>query len=200
MRKKVLTTFVTTVLAIVTFTGVITHNPPAESSIMEIPAVLPDLPTTTLRITEPVDATKLVPAVRVNQVEIEALATTTTSTTLPAPPTGLWGAPFAPEGLSDCDEFKFYREQWGLPARFDALAWRESNCRNEDGVKTFCCYGYLQLWVDYQITDYRVTDRFHECGVYSHFDVNSDTPIEKQKQLCAAAVIFSISGYGAWAT
>ena len=39
----------------------------------------------------------------------------------------------------------FYARQFGLPAQFERIGWRESNCRNEDGVRTSCCHGYWQL-------------------------------------------------------
>jgi len=114
--------------------------------------------------------------------------------------TGLKGQPFAPEGLSNCDEMHFYRAQWGLPARFDQLGWRESNCRNEDGVHTGCCWGYWQLWTSLHLRDHRLVDKMHNCGVFSHYDLNSDTPIEKQRQACAAKALFDVVGYSAWST
>jgi len=122
----------------------------------------------------------------------------TTTTTPVEPPTGLWGQPFAPEGLSDCDEMTFYRQQWGLPAAFDGYGWRESNCRNEDGVRTSCCHGYWQLWVSYHLQDHRLVNKYHLCEVYSHYDVNSDNPREKQRQACAAKMLFDVVGYSAW--
>lgn len=148
--------------------------------------------TTIQEVFSAVDVDNLRPADRIASL----VETTTTAAYIPV---GLWNQPFAPEGLSDCDEFNFYRVQWGLPERFNKLAWRESNCRNEDGVKTYCCHGYLQLYVSYQIKDHRVVDRYHECGVYSHEDLNSDTPIEKQRQLCAASVLYDIEGFSPWA-
>lgn len=155
-----------------------------------VAAGLPDLPLPTIsQLNE--SATVHVSAIRLSDFESQSTVETIS--------VGLWDQPFAPEGLSDCDEFRFYRIQWGLPARFDSLAWRESNCRNEDGVRTFCCHGYLQLYISLQIKDHRITDRYHECGVYSANDINSDNPLEKQKHLCAAAVLFSVVGYDAWA-
>lgn len=129
------------------------------------------------------------PAVRMNPP--------TTTTTIPAP-TGLYGQPFAPEGLSNCDEMNFYRVQWGLPERFSALGWRESNCRNEDGVKTYCCYGYWQLYTSLHLKDHRLRPKMEACGVYSSNDLNSDIPLEKQKQACAAKALFDVVGYSAW--
>lgn len=116
------------------------------------------------------------------------------------PPAGLHGLPFAPDGLADCDEMMFYAAQAGLPDRFRALGWRESNCRNEDGVKTFCCHGYWQLYVSMFLRDHRAGPRFRdECAIFSHHDVNSDGPLDKQRQACGARVILDIQGYDAWA-
>lgn len=145
--------------------------------------------TADLSITEPAEAT--VEATRVSPP-------VPTTTTTPPVPTGLQGQPFAPEGLSDCDEFNFYRVQWGLPDRFSKLAWRESNCRNEDGVKTFCCHGYLQLYVSLFLKDHRMVGPFHACGIFSHHDVNSDNPLEKQKQLCGAKALYDEDGFAPW--
>lgn len=120
-----------------------------------------------------------------------------TPTVLPSP-TGLNGLPFAPEGLSDCAEATFYRQQAGLPDAFDALIWRESNCRNEDSVRTFCCHGYLQLYVSLHLKDHRLVDGYHACGVFSAADMNSDVPIEKQRSLCAAKVLYDVNGLSPW--
>lgn len=112
--------------------------------------------------------------------------------------TGLRGLPFAPEGLGDCDEMRFYRKQAGLPERFDSLAWRESNCRNEDGVRTFCCYGYWQLHKNHVRSGY--AERWlKECDIDSYEDFNSDTPIDKQRQACGAFVLYDMSGLSPWA-
>ena len=116
-----------------------------------------------------------------------------TQLTLPPPPpvdVGLWLAPFAPAGLSDCDEMNFYRQQWGLPEAFAGIGWRESNCRNEDAVRTSCCHGYWQL--------HRIHFPKPECEAWTHADVNSDNPLEKQKQACAAKALFDIVGISAW--
>ena len=120
-------------------------------------------------------------------------------TTVPiAAQEGLYGQPFAPEGLSNCDEMNFYRVQWGLPAKFSALGWRESNCRNEDGVRTYCCYGYWQLYTSLHLKDQRLRPKMEWCGVFSSNDLNSDNPLEKQKQACAARALFDVVGYSAW--
>jgi hypothetical protein len=112
-------------------------------------------------------------------------------------PSGLRGLPFAPTGLDNCAEMKFYRQQAGLPDRFDSLGWRESNCRNEDGVHTGCCYGYWQLHKDHVRSGYAKRWR-DECGITSLQDFNSDTPLDKQRQACGAFVLYSMSGYTPW--
>lgn len=108
----------------------------------------------------------------------------------PRPPTGLYGAPFAPDGLSNCDEMDFYRQQAGLPERFNQIGWGESNCRNEDAVRTSCCHGYWQM--------HRIHFPKPECGAWTYADVNSDNPLEKQKQACAAKALFDVVGISAW--
>lgn len=116
--------------------------------------------------------------------------------------TGLNGLGFAPEGLSNCDEMQFYRKQAGLPDKFDALGWRESNCRNEDGVRTFCCYGYWQNYISSHLSRqsaYRVPI-IEKCQVRGADDINSDNPLEKQKQACVTKIVYDISGYAPWAT
>jgi hypothetical protein len=106
----------------------------------------------------------------------------------------------APAGLSNCDEMSWYRKAAGLPARFDQLGWRESNCRNEDGVHTSCCYGWWQLNVGLHLRDRRLIGAYHRCGVWSAADVNSDTPSDKLRQACAAKALYDVVGYSAWST
>jgi hypothetical protein len=84
--------------------------------------------------------------------------------------------------------------QAGLPARFDQIGWRESNCRNEDGVHTSCCWGYWQMH------RMHMGGRFGErCGAWSVNDINSDTPIDKQRQACSAKLLYDMVGLSAWA-
>lgn len=136
-------------------------------------------------------ATVEIPATRGTTVQVETLPT-------PLPNTGIHGLPFAPEGLSNCDEMNFYRVQAGLPARFAVLGARESNCRNEDGVRTFCCYGYWQLYVSLHERSSVLGPLYRACGVYSAEDVNSDTPIDKQRMACATKALYDTNGYGPW--
>jgi len=116
--------------------------------------------------------------------------------TQPPPPPPVQGAP---AGLSNCDEMHWYRANAGLPARFDAIGWRESNCRNEDGVHTSCCYGYWQLNVGLHMRDGRIAPKYRACGVDSYTDVNSDTPGDKLRQACAAKALYDVVGLSAWA-
>lgn len=166
-----------------------------EAAVTTTAAPVQVAPTTTTFSTFPAApvAVASVPAVRTGDSVLVA-------PTEPPPtiPPGLWGRPFAPEGLSDCDEMNFYREQWGLPERFSGIGWRESNCRNEDGVHTYCCYGYWQLYPTQHLKDHRLAPLYELCGVRSFDDYNSDTPIEKQRQACAAKALFDTVGYSAW--
>lgn len=117
-----------------------------------------------------------------------------------AEPRGLQGKPFAPSGFSNCDEMNFYREQWGLPEIFNSLGWRESNCRNEDSVRTFCCYGYWQNYISSHLSRYSAYRPriLNECQVDGADDINSDEPLDKQRQACVTAVVYSISGLSPW--
>lgn len=105
-------------------------------------------------------------------------------------PTGLYNLPYAPFGLTDCQEMAFYARQFGLPTAFDGIGWRESNCRNEDGVHTSCCWGYWQL--------HQMHFPMPECFANSYRDVNSDDPLEKQKQACAAKQLYDAVGLSPW--
>jgi len=111
--------------------------------------------------------------------------------------TGLNGLAFAPAGLDNCAEMKFYRQQAGLPDVFDSLGWRESNCRNEDSVKTFCCHGYWQLHQNHVRSGYATRLR-QDCDIDSYQDFNSDVPLDKQRQACGAKVLYDMSGMSPW--
>lgn len=143
-----------------------------------------------MNLPPPLTAAVTTPALRGPQIQLSE----------PPPASGVWGLPYAPAGLDGCAEMSWYRTQFGLPARFDKIGWRESNCRNEDGVHTSCCWSYWQLWVSLHLRDHRLVDPYHACGVWSHDDVNSDTPIDKQRATCAAAAVYATVGYSAWAT
>lgn len=110
--------------------------------------------------------------------------------TIPVEPVGIYLLPFADSHLSGCDEMMFYARQFGLPERFNGIGWRESNCRNEDGVRTSCCHGYWQM--------HRIHFPIPQCEAWSYHDVNSDIPLEKQKQACSAKQLYDAAGYSPW--
>lgn len=138
-------------------------------------------------LTAPAAATADQTAARGTQVQM--------TETSPPPET----APVAPPTMDNCEEMQWYRIRAGLPARFDGIGWRESNCRNEDGVRTSCCHGYWQLNVGLHMRDSRIAPRYRACGVDSYADVNSDTPDDKRRQACAAKALYDVVGLGAWA-
>jgi len=145
---------------------------------------LPAHPPTSLeleRITAPAIATR--PAVRVMVFDQQ-------TETLPPP------SSVAPAGLTACDEMRWYRQAAGLPPVFDTLGYRESRCRN--GVRTWCCYGYWQLWVTLHLSDRRTAAGYAACGVTSAADVDSDTPADKRRQACATRVLYDVVGLSAW--
>lgn len=147
-------------------------------------------------IHEGIGVDTLQPAERGDQVQL--IPPSPPPTTVPAPVVGLWGQPFAPTGLSDCDEMNFYRRQWGLPDAFSGLGWRESNCLNQEDVKTYCCYGYWQLYFSQHQADHRMRPRYEACGIYSIYDYNGDSPLDKQKQACGAKSLFDVEGFRPW--
>jgi hypothetical protein len=118
---------------------------------------------------------------------------------IPPVPTGIWGLPFAPGGLSNCQEARFYANQFSLPLAFDSIIWRESNCRQELGVHTSCCWGYLQLDISLHLSDHRIGWRYRQnCGVHARTDADGPEPIEKQKHMCAAKQLYDVMGYSPW--
>lgn len=106
----------------------------------------------------------------------------------------------APDGVDDCAEMRFYLDLYAMPARFDQIGWRESNCRNEDAVRTRCCHGYLQLNADLHVRDHRLQGPYAECGVFGNDDINSDTPEDKRRHACAASKLYALLGYQPWST
>lgn len=128
-----------------------------------------------------------VTAERGTQVQVEP--------TLPPPVV----APTGPPTADNCEEMQWYRIRAGLPSRFDGIGWRESNCRNEEGVHTSCCWGYWQLNVALHLRDHRLVGPYHSCGVYSRHDVDGDNPGDKTRQACAAKALYDEVGLSAWA-
>lgn len=98
-----------------------------------------------------------------------------------------------------CDEMSWYRQRVGLPAVFDSIGWRESRCLNRDDVRTYCCYGWWQLYPSLHIRDHRMAPKMSACGVKSYADINSDTPEDKTRQACYAKALYDTVGLSAWA-
>lgn len=134
---------------------------------------------------EPLTADADTAAVRGHAIQLTEPPPAPATTTIPTEP---------------CAEMSWYRQQAGLPERFDGIGYRESRCRNEDTVRTFCCYGYWQNYISSHLSRqsaYR--DRIiNECGVTGADDINSDTPDDKQRSACVTYVVWSISGLSPW--
>lgn len=125
-----------------------------------------------------------------------------------SPASGVGGLPFAPEGLSGCAEMEFYRVQWGLPEQFGDMpqagprsqmgyGWRESNCRNDVVSWTGCCVGYLQIHTgNFTAPGYR--SGIAACEVSKRSDILGNAPLQKQKQMCVAKVLYDVSGLSPW--
>jgi peptidoglycan hydrolase-like protein with peptidoglycan-binding domain len=116
-------------------------------------------------------------------------------------PPGLNGLPFAPAGLSDCADAEFYRQQWNLPEAFTTIVYRESRCHNRESVHTFCCWSRYQHFISSHLSRQSAYRQriITECQVSGREDIDSDTPIDKQRAACVTAVVYSISGLRPWA-
>jgi hypothetical protein len=129
----------------------------------------------------------------------------------PPGPTGLNGMPFAPDDWTGCLEMEFYRQQAGLPSNFSdqprtgsrshqGFGWRESNCRNDVVSSTGCCFGYWQNYISSHLSRgsaYR--ERIiNECQVSGVSDIYGNNDLQKQKQACVTAIVYSISGLSPW--
>ena len=109
-----------------------------------------------------------------------------TPTVPPPAPVGWNSLPLAPAGLTLCETASFYRQQAGLPERFDGIIWRESNCQPD--ARNWCCSGLSQihkLWVS----------KLAHCGVYVRDDL-----FDSQRNMCAAAYVLAVQGINAWST
>lgn len=159
-----------------------------------VSVVDPPIPPSLVVIDHPADSTsggvRLIPRIQETPPE----------TSDPCTQMGLFCLPFAPEGLSNCDEMAYYRIQFGLPDRFQSLGYRESNCRNEEGVRTYCCYGYWQMYFSQHYSDPQGRQIYEECQVDEVTDYNGDSPLDKQKQACTVQGLFKLMGYSPWQT
>lgn len=107
--------------------------------------------------------------------------------------------PPVPQFSDPCEEMSFYRQQAGLPERFDAIGFRESRCNNTVTSRTGCCFGY---WQNYLSSHLRASYReriVNECGVTQVSDIRGDSPQQKQRQACVTKVVYDISGFSPWA-
>jgi hypothetical protein len=103
-----------------------------------------------------------------------------------------------PEGLTGCSEMTWYRIDARLPPIFDRIGWRESNCRNEESVHTFCCWGYWQMYVSLHLRDSQLGPRYAACGVSSRYDLDSDTHEDKLRQACVVKALYDVKGMSPW--
>lgn len=110
-----------------------------------------------------------------------------TGATLPI--LGLHGLPIAPADLDGCAEMAWYRTQAGLIDHFDPVGFRESSCRND--VSSWCCHGYWQIHAEFWVP-------LPECDVTTVADLLGDSPIQKQRNACAARVVYETQGGSAW--
>jgi hypothetical protein len=127
---------------------------------------------------------------------------TTTTHALRGPNVQLTEPPPAPPTttipLEPCDELRWYRTAAGLPARFDAIGYRESRCGNTAISRTGCCVGWWQIhWVNFD--DHRTIDGLQACDA-TWTNIRGDTPEAKTRQACAAKVLYDIVAYQPWAT
>ena len=101
-----------------------------------------------------------------------------------------------PTFTDNCVEARWYADRHGLPQSFDRIIWRESNCRQEIGVRTSCCVGWLQLNADLHVKDHRLKEPYARCGVFGNADV--DGPEDKDRHMCAAAALWREMGEQPW--
>lgn len=107
-------------------------------------------------------------------------------------------APTTTIPLEPCDELAWYRTAAGLPPRFDAIGWRESRCDNTQISRTGCCVGWFQIhWINFN--DHRTRDGLQACDA-TWDNIRGDTPAAKQRQACAAKVLYDVARYTPWAT
>ena len=103
-----------------------------------------------------------------------------------------------PPGLDLCDEMAWYIDDVGLPDAFHTIGFGESRCINRPDVRTWCCHGWFQLWIDLHLQDHRLAPLYAECGITSKWDVNGDTPDDKKRQACGAKALYDTMGTSPW--
>jgi len=181
--------------------GLIDMRDPAT---MSEPVLADTFPPVVSAIVEP--ATPGIPPSQASRLDIptvlippETLVAPTSSWVLPDPvPAGLWGLPFAPDGLDECAEASWYRQQWGLPDVFDGIAFRESRCIAREDVRTSCCVSRYQLYVRLHLRDDTLRLRYEACEVFDETDLDGPQPIEQQRAACATRALFDLAGLAPW--
>lgn len=159
--------------------------PPDDPQVMPAAATPPTVFTVT-NLPPPLTAAAVVvvstPALRAPAIQLTEPPPAPSTTTIP---------------LEPCDELRWYRTAAGLPARFDALGYRESRCGNNAISRTGCCVGWWQIhWINFD--DHRTQPGLTLCDATWH-NIRGDTPEAKQRQACAAKVIYDIAQYTPWA-
>lgn len=112
----------------------------------------------------------------------------------PPPSTPVYDLPLDQDPCGNAHDL---RVGFGLPERFDALAYRESRCLNN--VRTYCCFGIYQLYWGKLSQDHRMIPLIAACGVETLLDIYGETPEKRANNTCVAKALFDVSGYGAWA-
>jgi len=84
-----------------------------------------------------------------------------------------------------CPQWEATADYFGLPDQFDAIMWRESNCRPDVTSSTGCCRGLLQL--------HRVHLPKPECQAYTASDL-----FDPAINLCVASILYKTSGMSPW--
>lgn len=116
-------------------------------------------------------------------------------TTPPSPPG-------PPGGLSLCDEMSWYRQDVGLPAIFDSIGWRESNCQNDAPPsipEARCCRGWWAIhYTNIRAPGYKAGAA--ACGITTESDYYGTSFEQKKASACFAKVLYDVSGLTPWAT
>lgn len=96
------------------------------------------------------------------------------------------------EGLSGCDEMRWYRINAGLPEKFDSIGYRESRCQN-DARPTLpaasCCRGYWAIHKG-NITAPGYKAGAAACGIRTEWDYYGTSHEQKLASACFAKVLF----------
>lgn len=125
---------------------------------------------------------------------VNAAATATEQAVRLTPPTP---QVMGPGNLTGCARMTWYRVNAGLPERFDAIGWRESNCRNDVTSSTGCCHGFWQIsFGNRTAPGYRAG--FIACGVFQVSDYKGNSDSQMRANACLAKVLYDVSGMSPW--